>query len=108
MAVDPTDGAELLRRLQVFEQEIQTQFGELQRVVLELQARLQLVEDGHLHLITRIDELGKKAGGAEGVIDTRVLGKPGNFEGDHAAWRDWSFIFLGYVYYFVPKRLHNL
>lgn len=34
---------------------------------------------------------------SERVVDTRVLGKPGNFNGAHEHWRDWSFAFLRFV-----------
>ena len=30
-------------------------------------------------------------------VDTRLLGKPGNFSGAQDAWRDWSTVFKGYA-----------
>ena len=32
------------------------------------------------------------------VVDTRVLGKPDQFDGDLAKWPDWSFVMSSYVH----------
>ena len=36
-------------------------------------------------------------------MDTRLLGKPGDFSGAQDAWRDWSAVFRGYAGAAVPR-----
>ena len=41
---------------------------------------------------------------ATGVgVDTRLLGKPGDFSGAQEAWRDWSTVFMGYAGAAIPR-----
>ena len=36
-------------------------------------------------------------------MDTRLLGKPGDFSGAQEAWRDWSTVFKGHAGAAVPR-----
>ncbi len=47
---------------------------------------------------------GAPASGSQSVgVDTRLLGKPGEFSGEQSAWRDWSAVFKGYEGAAVPR-----
>ena len=46
-------------------------------------------------------EEGEQRRGAMGV-DTRLLGKPPDFHGEHERWRDWAVVFRGYAGAAVP------
>ena len=48
-------------------------------------------------------------GGGEigSTVDTRVLGKPSNFDGSPGSWKDWSFTRVGYCGA-VSERLETL
>ena len=37
------------------------------------------------------------AGPGQGLVDTRVLGKPGTFSGKDEDWPEWSFVMKAYI-----------
>ena len=41
--------------------------------------------------------------GANRIVDTRLLGRPDNFDGTPGSWRDWSTTFRAYSAAFEPR-----
>eukprot|EP00973_Karenia_brevis_P075839 10536956-Karenia_brevis.AAC.1 len=42
--------------------------------------------------ITNLQGATAASGSQQGVVDTRVLGRPESFKGEDAAWKDWSIV----------------
>ena len=94
---------EALRQMQ---QQFTTALDGLSRQNAELQAELeqnrQAAASGLAALRQDLRTPQRATSAAVGV-DTRLLGKPGEFSGAQEAWRDWSAVFKGYAGAAVPR-----
>ena len=71
----------------------------LEQVVTVLQSEVISARTTAAHAEQRATEAGTRVLGVrgEGVVDTRLLGKPKSFDGSTDNWRQFKFTFLGYA-----------
>ena len=72
--------------------ELSKQQGRLSETISQLQDKFKELERQQEALTVLASSRGGSASSSSGadVIDTRNIGKPPNFHGEHARWRDWS------------------
>ena len=92
--------------------QFQTAMGELQRQNIELQTQLTYSQQQSANEVETLrQEVAAATLGPSGPprqqyamgVDTRLLGKPSDFQGTQEAWRDWSAVFKGYVGAVLPR-----
>ena len=77
----------MLQRLQVLEQAATEQLNarpNAERWLVEVQTRI-------TQLVQALQQGGRPGEAAGQVVDTRVLGRPGKWDGSEKAWSNWSF-----------------
>ena len=81
----------------------------MERAVAEQQQRAQQAEEALTAL--RQGQVGPQANGAapphrtaqQGIVDTKLMGKPSNFDGRESSWRSFKFQFTGYCGAIDPR-----
>ena len=66
---------------------------ETRRILRALEAKVETIATQVALHTAQLATEGARAGMSRGLIDTRVLGKPGFFHGKSSEWRDWAFVF---------------
>ena len=96
-------------------QQLRDAFDELRVAHTALAARVVTLETfsdtarANMELMAaKILVLESRKSESSGLIDTRVLGKPSIFEGGHEHWREWSFVFCGFVGAINPATLEAM
>ena len=90
--------------IRTVQQQFTTALDDLTRQNVELQAEVaqnrrqaasEFASYASLGQEVRAPQRGSQTTGVG--VDTRLLGKPGDFSGAQDAWRDWSAVFQGYA-----------